>query len=348
MDFGDFGDFGFWILDFGFWILGILDFGFWILGILDFGFWGRNPKSKIPQSKIQNPNFFGRFWGFWILDFGPLCSKSLCGPKFGGFWILDFGFGGFWILDLGDFGFWILDLGDFGFWILGILDFGFWGFWILDFGDFGFWILDRYVANLYVMPPTPQIWGILDFGFWGFWGFWILDFGVWGFWILDFGFCDKFWMLHKKRRLCTPNRVGGFCVDLKEFPRFFQNLSRDFHRRMVALAASGFNKKRALLDKALEEPGVGRRLLVLTLQDVLVYLVRFQQCGDSLNGPLEKIERVTLVLCAKCQISVGKRHTGLPFGKKCKQKTVYCCDGHCALGAHQPLGDGHTSARPGE
>ena len=28
---------------------------------------------------------------------------------------------------------------------------------------------------------------------------------------------------------------------------------RDFHRRMVALAASGFNKKRALLDKALEE-----------------------------------------------------------------------------------------------
>ena len=63
------------------------------------------------------------------------------------------------------------------------------GFWILDFGDFGdfgFWIL-----------------GILDFG----------DFGVWGFWclgILDFGFCDKFWMLHKKRRLCTPNRVGGF------------------------------------------------------------------------------------------------------------------------------------------
>lgn len=27
-----------------------------------------------------------------------------------------------------------------------------------------------------------------------------------------------------------------------------------------------------------------------------------------LNGPLEKTERVTLVLCAKCQISVGKRH----------------------------------------
>ena len=36
---------------------------------------------------------------------------------------------------------------------------------ILDFGDFGFWILDRYVANLYVRPPTPQI---LNFGgrFW--------------------------------------------------------------------------------------------------------------------------------------------------------------------------------------
>ena len=83
-----------------------------------------------------------------ILDFGPLCSKSLCeAPN---------------APNLGDFGFW-------GFWILGILDFGFWGFWILDFGDFGFWSLG----------------------------------------ILDFGFCDKIWMLHKKRRLCTPNRVGG-------------------------------------------------------------------------------------------------------------------------------------------
>ena len=62
--------------------------------------------------------------------------------KFRGFWILgilDFGFRGFWILDLGDF--------------------GIWGFWILDCGDFGSWILDRYVANLYVRPPTPQIWG---------------------------------------------------------------------------------------------------------------------------------------------------------------------------------------------
>ena len=69
--------------------------------------------------------------------------------------------------------------------------------WILEFGDFGFWIL-----------------GILDFGFWGSW---ILDFGFWGSWILDFGLgildghlVTKFWMLHKKRRLCTPNRVGGF------------------------------------------------------------------------------------------------------------------------------------------
>ena len=116
--------------------------------------------------------------------------------------ILDFGFWGFWILDLGDFGFWILGISDFGFWILGILDFGdfgFWGFWILgilDFGplcskslceapnapnlgDFGFWIL----AILGIL-------GILDFG----------DFGVWGFWILDFGFCDKFWILHKKKK----------------------------------------------------------------------------------------------------------------------------------------------------
>ena len=72
--------------------------------------------------------------------------------------------------------------------------------WILEFGDFGFWILG--------------ILGILDFGFWGFW---ILDFGFWGSWILDFGLgildghlVTKFWMLHKKRRLCTPNRVGGY------------------------------------------------------------------------------------------------------------------------------------------
>ena len=81
LDFGDFGFWGFGILDFG--ILGILDFGLWgfwilavgILGILDFGFWG--------------------FWGFWTL----------------GFWgILDFGDFGFW--DFGDFGFW-------GFWMLG-------------------------------------------------------------------------------------------------------------------------------------------------------------------------------------------------------------------------------------
>ena len=106
----DFGDFGFWILgilDFGFWILGILDFGefgilgFWILGSLDFGFWGRNPKSKIqnPQSKLFWPNF-GDF-GFWILDFGSLCSNSLCEAPTPH--ILDFG---------GDFEFWILEVGD--------------------------------------------------------------------------------------------------------------------------------------------------------------------------------------------------------------------------------------------
>ena len=55
----------------------------------------------------------------------------------------------------------------------------FWILVILDFGDFGFWIL-----------------GILDFGF--------------GLGILDGHLVTKFWMLHKKRRLCTPNRVGGF------------------------------------------------------------------------------------------------------------------------------------------
>ena len=111
--------------------------------------------------------------------------------------ILDFGFWGFWILDFGDFGFWILDLGDFGFWILGIsgiLEFGFWGFWILDCGDFGSWILDRYVANIYVRPPTPQIW-ILRLGGWKSLGAKLEA---------NFGFYIRV------RRLCTPPRVGGF------------------------------------------------------------------------------------------------------------------------------------------
>ena len=145
------------------------DFGFWISDLGDFG-----------------------SWGFWILDFGPLCNKSFCGPKFRGFWISG-------ILDFGDFGFWIrgiLDFGDFGFWISDLGDFGFW-----NVGDFGFWILDRYVANLYVRPPTPQIWGISDFGFWGFW---IL--GSLG--ILDFGFCDKFWILHKKKKKTVHAEPG--------------------------------------------------------------------------------------------------------------------------------------------
>ena len=68
---------------------------------------------------------------------------------------------------------WILEFGDFGFWILGIL-------------DFGFWIL-----------------GILDFGLWRF-----LEFGGLG--ILDWQVVTKFWMLHKKRRLCTPTGSADF------------------------------------------------------------------------------------------------------------------------------------------
>ena len=114
----DFRDFRFWILDFGdlrFWILGILDFGFWILGSLDFGFWGRNPKSKIQNQKSPIQTFLAKFSGFWILDFGSLCSNSLCEAPTPH--ILDFG---------GDFEVWILEVGDFGFWIWGILDFGFW------------------------------------------------------------------------------------------------------------------------------------------------------------------------------------------------------------------------------
>ena len=102
------------ILDFGdlrFWILGILDFGFWgvwILGSLDFGAGIRNPKSPIQT-------FLAKFSGFWIFDFGSLCSNSLCEAPTPH--ILDFG---------GDFEFWILEVGDTGFWILGILDLGFW------------------------------------------------------------------------------------------------------------------------------------------------------------------------------------------------------------------------------
>ena len=151
----------------------------------------QNPESKIQNSPIQNPNFFGRIlgvleFGFWILE--RYVAILFVEPPVAQFWILEFGF---WILDFGfwilDFGFWILD---FGFWIL---DFGFWildfGFWILDFGfwisDFGFWILGHYVAILFVQ--------ILDFGFWiSDFGFWILDFGFrisdFGFWISDFGF----------------------------------------------------------------------------------------------------------------------------------------------------------------
>ena len=90
-----------------------------------------------------------------------------------------------------------MDLRDFGFWILGILG-------ILDFG-----FLEHYVADLYVQS--------LDFGIWGFWILGILDFGFWrflefgGLGILDWQVVTKFWMLHKKRRLCTPTGSADFC-----------------------------------------------------------------------------------------------------------------------------------------
>ena len=195
---------GFWTLDFG-------EFGFWILG---------------PESQIQNPKspiqtFLAKFSGFWILDFGSLCKNSLCEAPtphildFGGdfeFWILEVGDTGFWILDFGLRGFWILDFGDFG-------DFGFWGFWILDFrdfGDFGFWIFGTLCSRSLCAKFGFWNLGILDFGDFGFWILGILDFGFWkflefgGLGILDWQVVTKFWMLHKKRRLCTPNRVGGF------------------------------------------------------------------------------------------------------------------------------------------
>ena len=192
----------------------------------------QNPKSKIP--KIQNPSFFGRILG--ILDLGFCIIRKqffTWGPQRPKFWISaeDFGFWGFWILGSLDFGFWgrnpkskiqnpqnpakkawilgilgILDFGDFGFWdfgdfgILGILDFR-------DFGDFGFWIFGTLCSRSLCAKFGFWNLGILDFGFWGSW---ILDFGLG---ILDGHLVTKFWMLHKKRRLCTPNRVGGFGED---------------------------------------------------------------------------------------------------------------------------------------
>ena len=191
-----------WILDFGFRPENLKSkipqdpkslWWFWILDLGDFGFW--NPKSKIPQSKIQNPNFFGRFWGFWILD--RYVANLYVAPNFG----------------LGDFGFWIsprkskiqnpqdpkseipkiqnpqdpkskipkipnpkssAKIQNLGRWGPHIKNcyitiqnprckIAFWGFWILgDFGLWGFWISE-----------------ILEFGFWWFW---ILDFGDFGFW----------------------------------------------------------------------------------------------------------------------------------------------------------------------
>ena len=110
------------------------------------------------------------------------------------------------ILDFGDFGFWI-----WGFWILDLGDFGFWGFWISDFGDFGFWgfwILDFGPLCSKSLCEAPNAPNLGDFGFWGFWILGILDFGVWGFWILDF--VTNFGFYIRRRRLCTPNRVGRF------------------------------------------------------------------------------------------------------------------------------------------
>ena len=108
------------------------------------------------------------------MDFGSLCSNSLCeapnAPNFGvsrGFWILgilDFGFRGFWILDFRFGGFWILDSGDFG-------------FWILAFGDFGFWILEpkSKIQNPQIQNPKSKLFwpNFADFGFW------MLDLGFW-------------------------------------------------------------------------------------------------------------------------------------------------------------------------
>ena len=165
-----------------------MDFG-------EFGFWILGPESQIQNPKSPIQTFLAKFSGFWILDFGSLCSNSLCEAPTPH--ILDFGGDfEFWILEVGDTGFWILDFGDFGFWLLGflgILDFGFWGFWILDFrdfGDFGFWIFGTLCSRSLCAKFGFWNLGILDFGDFGFWILGILDFG---FWTGDFGLasCDK-------------------------------------------------------------------------------------------------------------------------------------------------------------
>ena len=91
--------------------------------------------------------------------------------------------------------------------------------------------MDRYVAILFVRPPTPQIldfggrfwiWDFGDFGFWilgisdfGFWGFWILDFGdfgSWGFWILDF------WAEIQNPKSPNPkSKIQTFLADFGDF-----------------------------------------------------------------------------------------------------------------------------------
>ena len=230
----DFGDFGFW----GFWILGILDFG-------DFGFWIL--RAKIQNPPIQNP----KTKKVWFLDFGldRYVANVYVVQISGILGILDFGF---WIWGLLDFGF-----GDFGFWILDLGDFGFWGFWILDCGDFGSWILDRYVANLYVRPPTPQIWGfgILDFGGFGDFGFWILRFGGWK--SLGAKFVTNFGFYIRVRRLCTPPRVGGlFCWQGQHEETFFKSILPYFEwdgfglgARFCAFCATRFHPSASLRKK---------------------------------------------------------------------------------------------------
>ena len=194
---------------------------------MEFGFWILGPESQIQNPKSPIQTFLAKFSGFWLLDFGSLCSNSLCEAPTPH--ILDFGGDfEFWILEVGDTGFWILGILDFGlrgFWILGILDFGFWGFWnhFRDFGDFGF--LEHYVADLYVQSLDFGIWGfwILDFGDFGFWILGILDFGFWrflefgGLGILDWQVVTKFWMLHKRRRLCTPTGSADLCHMISQF-----------------------------------------------------------------------------------------------------------------------------------
>ena len=149
--------------------------------------------------------------------------------------------------------------------------------WILEFGDFGFWIL-----------------GILDFGDLGFWRF--LEFGGLG--ILDWQVVTKFWMLHKKRRLCTPTRVGGLETHLPwltchNWGYFTQNdtkkpLTKQFVRKTLAVPNCGSSWSHGMENEVFKR-SLKRRNHVRgspwCFVHFIVFLVSRDLCGCSTCHP---------------------------------------------------------------